>query len=69
MPFAKRLPTFGFEPSPKLLPSRPPVCFVTLVIALPILLPAFLSMPPSLGEVLSADISFEVNGAVTGLDL
>ena len=28
-----------------------------------------LSMTNSVGEVLSADISFEVNGAVTGLDL
>ena len=28
-----------------------------------------LSMTNSVGEVLSADVSFEVNGAVTGLDL
>tara|TARA_R100000278_G_scaffold123087_1_gene111219 strand:- start:2142 stop:2591 length:450 start_codon:yes stop_codon:yes gene_type:complete len=28
-----------------------------------------LSMTSSVGEVLSADVSFEVNGAVTGLDL
>ena len=27
-----------------------------------------LSMTNSVGEVLSADVSFEVNGAVTGLD-